>query len=99
MNRIVFAALAVGALLLGGCSASDSGKPSAAEAPAGAPGAAPERNMDTAGGAGTDQLKPAQPPGDASTTTTGSVEGRSLIYRGEITVRVEDVEVAASKTE
>ncbi len=97
MNRIVFAALAVGALLLGGCSANDGAKPTSGEAPAAAPG----RDADAAGSNAysTDQLKAAQPPGESSTATTAPAEGRSLIYRGEITVRVDDVEVASGKAE
>ncbi|GIH09215.1 lipoprotein [Rhizocola hellebori] len=93
MKRIVFAALAVGALLLGGCSANDSAKPTSAEAP----GAAPLRE-NAGGDAQTDQSK-AMPPIDGVTATSGPVEGRALIYRGDITVRVEDVEIASGKVE
>jgi hypothetical protein len=93
MKRIVFAALAVGALLLGGCSASDNSKPSSAEAPAGAP---LRENAGTDSGVTQDKLLP---PAEGATATNGPVEGRALIYRGDITVRVDDVEVAAGKVE
>ncbi len=92
MKRFLIVALAVGALVLGGCSAKDEGaSPTAGEAP----GAAPLRE----GGQGNAAVDQAKVPAEAVTATTGPVDGRALIYRGEITVRVDDVEIAASKVE
>lgn len=80
-------ALALGALLLGGCSSSnDSPNTSAPGAPA----------AESVVGA---QDKDAAKAPEGVTATTGPVQGRALVYRGDITVRVENVEVSADKVE
>lgn len=95
MKRILIVALAVGALVLGGCSAKNEGSaPNSGEMPAGAPvreGAAADYDAQSGG--------QAKPPNESVTATSGPVEGRALIYRGDITVRVDDVEAAAGKVE
>jgi hypothetical protein len=55
------------------------------------------RDTDAAGPDPQSQAKP--PGGEGVTATTGPVEGRSLIYRGDITVRVDDVEIASGQVE
>ncbi|HCT76588.1 MAG TPA: hypothetical protein DGT23_08370, partial [Micromonosporaceae bacterium] len=86
MKRNMIVALALGALLLGGCSSSNDSNTSAPGAPAAEPvvGA---------------QDKDAAKAPEGVTATTGPVEGRALVYRGDITVRVENVEVSADKVE
>lgn len=93
MRRKLIAGLALAALLLGGCSqAGDSSAPTAGDGRAAAPEkAAPPAEGLNQGGSDKQQAT------DGSTTKTGVVENRSLIYRGDITVRVDDVTKAADQ--
>lgn len=91
MRRNLIVGLALSALLLGGCSsAGDNSAPTSA----GGAGAAPEKAAPPA----VDGLSR-----DADNKATGGTEAtvgptvRSLIYRGDITVRVDDVEKAAEQ--
>jgi hypothetical protein len=95
MTRRLIVGVALAALLLGGCSktSNDSAPTSADGGKAVAPQAAP--------GGGDVLSKPdadtAKAQEGGTTATTGKVDNRSLIYRGDITVRVEDVEKTADQ--
>ena len=95
MKRFLLVALAVGALVLGGCSVSRESAPASDEAPA----AAPQGEAGQADANGYQSRDQAKAPNESVAATTGPVQGRTLIYRGDITVRVDDVEVAADKVE
>jgi hypothetical protein len=93
MRRNLIAGLALAALLLGGCSSA--GDKSSTSGAGGNTGAKPEAAAPPA----VDQA-----PGDAdkskATDGTAATAGpvvRSLIYRGDITIRVDDVEKAADQ--
>ncbi|MEV4414641.1 DUF4349 domain-containing protein [Catellatospora sp. NPDC049609] len=96
MKKTILAAALTGLLLLAGCSASDeSGAPTAGAAK---PGNAADMDRDTAAlgeqnKAGSDGAVAPEGVG----ATGGPVTGRSLIYRGELTVRVDDVPAAADR--
>lgn len=96
MKKTILVAALTGLLLLAGCASNDKadGYTSTGAAPeAPAMGDLSGRNSGEKGGL----------PGDAAaapegvTATGGPVTGRSLIYRGELTVRVDDVAAAADR--
>ncbi|GHJ50309.1 lipoprotein [Catellatospora sp. TT07R-123] len=89
----------VGLLALAGCSSSDSGSEMPSSNGAAAPFAPGEADRDlSAGGAKGDAGNgyTAVPP-EGVTATGGPVETRSIIYRGDITVRVEKVGETAER--
>ena len=93
MRRKLIVGLALAAMLLGGCSTNTAGSPTAgADGEKAAPNAAPPGDSLTQGQADKGAT-------DGTSTTAGSVDNRSLIYRGDITVRVDDVEKAADQVE
>jgi Domain of unknown function (DUF4349) len=96
MKRFILP-LAIGLLLLSGCSRSGGGSTDNAR-PLSASDGAPERKTDAdapqAAQPGTAQPGAAQ-PGAATTAPNAPVEGRSLIFRAEITVKVDDVQKAS----
>ncbi|GIF97354.1 DUF4349 domain-containing protein [Catellatospora citrea] len=97
MKKAFVVAALSGLLLLAGCSSSsyDSGTDASAEKPATGdlayPGAEGGANLGEKAGA-----PPAAAP-DGVTATDGPVVGRSLIYRGELSVRVDDVAASADR--
>jgi hypothetical protein len=94
MRRKLIVGLALAALLLGGCSSTgDSSAPTAGNGGAAPKEAAPPVDSLSKGDADK------QAATDGTATTAGSVDNRSLIYRGDITVRVDDVEKAADQVE
>ncbi|WP_155374321.1 DUF4349 domain-containing protein [Catellatospora vulcania] len=96
MRKTFVVAALSGLLLLAGCSASND--KAATDSGAVAPAAGnPNNNLgyqDQKGEAGD---APAAPPQDGVNATGGPVVGRSLIYRGELSVRVDDVPASAER--
>ncbi len=96
MKRIAVAGLVLGALFISGCTSNESGAPTSAEAPG--------RDFLSAGdGSEKSAANPAGAPGEQDAgkapNATAAPEGRALIYRGDMTIRVEEVEAAAVKVE
>ncbi len=96
MTRKLIVGVALAALLLGGCArSSDTSTPS--NNTAGGAAAAPEKAAPPVDAQS--QTDGANKATDSTSTATGSVDNRSLIYRGDITVRVDDVKKAADQVE
>src|SRR5689334_2724780 len=95
MKKTFVVATLSGLLLLAGCATSSTDS----SAPAGAPEPA-VGDLGYQGDAGANGEKagaPQAPAPDGVTATDGPVVGRSLIYRGELSVRVDDVVASADR--
>jgi hypothetical protein len=98
MKRIVFIGAALAAMLLSGCTSADSATQSEQRGMPGAAAPQPATDWDSSAGkdATSDALAPAA-PGEGVQPPGAPAEGRSLIYRADLTIRVEDVEAASGK--
>lgn len=96
MKKTFVVAALGGLLLLAGCSASYDKAATGSDAVAPAAGN-PNSNLGYQEQKGDVGGAPAAPAPDSVTATGGPVVGRSLIYRGEVSVRVDDVAASADR--